>query len=105
MFAGSVIAGTLFGVIGVALGYITRSTAAAAVGAVAWVLFAEQTTVRTLAPQQLKWLVSGAASALTTHVTHGSAPLTPATAVAVLSAYALVLLAAASRLVLRRDVA
>jgi ABC-2 type transport system permease protein len=105
MFVGSVIAGTLFGVIGAALGYITRSTVAAAVGAVAWVLFVEQTILRTVAPQQLKWLISGTASALTTPVTHGSAPLTPATATAVLSAYALVLLAAATRLVLRRDVA
>ena len=41
MFAGSVAAATLFGLIGVALGYITRSTVAAVVGAVGWVLFAE----------------------------------------------------------------
>jgi len=35
------LAATLFGLIGVALGYITRSTIAAAVGAIGWVLFAE----------------------------------------------------------------
>jgi len=105
MFAGSVIAGTLFGVIGVALNYITRSTVAAAVGAVAWVLFVEQTILRTVAPHQVKWLMSGTASALTTPVTGGSPPLPAATATAVLSGYSLVLLAAAARLVLRRDVA
>jgi hypothetical protein len=105
MLAGSVIAGTLFGVIGVALGYITRSTVAAVVGAVGWVLFVEQIILPTVAPQQIKWLISGTAADLTTPVVHGASPLTPATAVAVLSAYALILLAAAARLVLRRDVA
>ena len=105
LFAGSVIAGTLFGVIGVALGYITRSTIAAVVGAVGWVLFAELAILHTLAPNLAKWLVTGAASALTTPTASGSGTLTPATAVAVLSGYAIVLLAAAARLVLRRDVA
>jgi ABC-2 type transport system permease protein len=104
MLAGSVIAGTLFGVIGAALGYLTRSTVAAVVGAVGWVLFAEQILLRTVAPQQLKWLVSGAASDLTTPMTHGTAHLSPAVAAAILGGYALVLLAAASRLILRRDV-
>jgi ABC-type transport system involved in multi-copper enzyme maturation permease subunit len=104
MLAGTVLAGTLFGVIGVALGYLTRSTVAAVVGAVGWVMFVEQVILRTVAPQQLKWLVSGVASDLTTPVAHGTAPLPPATAAAILGGYALVLLAAASRLVLRRDV-
>jgi len=104
MLAGTVIAGTLFGVIGVALGYLTRSTVAAVVGAVGWVMFVEQVILRTVAPQQLKWLVSGVASDLTTPIAHGTAPLPPATATAVLGGYALVLLAAAARLVLRRDV-
>jgi ABC-2 type transport system permease protein len=104
MLAGTVLAGTLFSVIGVALGYLTRSTVAAVVGAVGWVMFVEQVILRTVAPQQLKWLVSGVASDLTTPVAHGTAPLPPATAAAILGGYALVLLAAASRLVLRRDV-
>jgi ABC-type transport system involved in multi-copper enzyme maturation permease subunit len=105
LFAGSVIAGTLFGVIGVALGFITRSTIAAVVGAVGWVLFVETVILRNVAPHLAKWLVSGAASALTDPGVLASRALTPATAVAVLSAYTLVLLAAASGLVLRRDVA
>jgi ABC-2 type transport system permease protein len=105
LFAGSVIAGTLFGVIGVALGYITRSTIAAIIGAVGWVLFAELAILHTLAPHLAKWLVTGAASTLTDPGVLASRALTPATAVAVLSAYAVLLLAVASRLVLRRDVA
>ena len=104
LFAGSVIAATLFGVIGVALGYITRSTIAAVVGAVGWVLFVELAILHTLAPHLAKWLVTGAASALTDPGVLASRALTPATAVAVLSGYAVVLLAVASRLVLRRDV-
>jgi ABC-2 type transport system permease protein len=58
-----VIAGTLFGVIGVALGYLTRSTVAAVVGAVGWVLFAETVILHALVPHLAKWLVSGAATA------------------------------------------
>jgi len=102
LFAGSVIAGTLFGVIGVALGYLTRSTVAAIVGAVGWVLFAEQVILHTLVPHQAKWLVSSAAATLTTPVAPGA--LTPAVATAVLGGYAALLVAAATRLVLRRDV-
>ena len=102
LFAGSVIAATLFGVIGVALGYLTRSTVAAVVGAVGWVLFAEQLILHTLVPHQAKWLVSSAATVLTTPAAPGT--LTPAVATAVLSGYAALLLAAATRLVLRRDV-
>ena len=105
LFAGSVIAGTLFGVIGVALGYITRSTIAAVVGAVGWVLFAELAILHTLAPRLAKWLVTGAATALTTSTAPGGGALTPPVAVSVLGAYAAVLLVTASRLVLRRDVA
>jgi ABC-2 type transport system permease protein len=100
-----VISGTLFGVIGVALGYITRSTITAVVGAVGWVLFVETIILHNVVPHLAKWLVSGAASALTDPGALASKALTPATAVAILSAYAAVLLAAASGLVLRRDVA
>ena len=91
--------------IGVALGFITRSTVAAVVGAVGWVLFVELIILHTLAPQLAKWLVTSAAVALTNPATPGSGTVTPAAAVAVLCGYAAVLLAAATGLVLRRDVA
>jgi ABC-type transport system involved in multi-copper enzyme maturation permease subunit len=105
LYAGSVIAGTLFGVIGAALGYITRSTIAAVVGAVGWVLFGELAILHTLAPHLAKWLITGTAVALTNSTGPGGATLTSATAVAVLSAYAVILLTVATGLVLRRDVA
>jgi ABC-2 type transport system permease protein len=101
MVAGSVIAAILFGVIGVALGYITRSTTAAVVGAVGWVLFAELAILNTLAPQLAKWLISGTAETLTDPPAPGR---TPATAAAVLAAYTVALLIAGWQVVLRRDV-
>jgi hypothetical protein len=103
LFAGSVIAGTTFGVIGVALGYITRSTIAAVVGTVGWVLFVELAILHTLVPHLAKWLVTGALLALTDP--SASKTLTLITAVTVLCVYAVVLLAAATGLVLRRDLA
>lgn len=103
--ADSVIAATLFGLVGVALGYITRSTIAAVVGAVGWVVFIELAILHTLVPQLAKWLLTGAATALTDPTAHGPGALTPVAAVAALGVYALVLLAAATQFVLRRDVA
>jgi ABC-type transport system involved in multi-copper enzyme maturation permease subunit len=105
LFWGSVVTGTLFGVIGVALGYITRSTVAAVVSAVGWVIFVELVILHTVAPHLAKWLVTGAASVLTDPDVLASKALTPATAVAVVTAYAVALVVAASGLVLRRDVA
>jgi len=105
LFADSVIAAALFGVIGVALGYITRSTIAAVVGAVGWVLFVELAILHTLAPQLAKWLITGAATPLTDPTAHGSGTLAPLAAVAVLGTYAVLLLAIATQFVLRRDVA
>lgn len=96
---------TLFGIIGVALGYLTRSTVAAVVGAVGWVLFGELAVLRTLAPHLAKWLVTESATALTDPATPGSQSLTPVVAVAVLGAYAIGVLIVAAQAVLRRDVA
>ena len=105
MLAGSVAAATLFGLIGVALGYITRSTVAAVVGAVGWVVVAEYALVHTVAPQLFNWLISGTATALTNPPTSGNTAITPLTGAAVLGGYTAVLLALATWLVRRRDVA
>src|SRR6266700_2686588 len=90
-----------FGLISVALGYITRSTVAAVVGAVGWVLFAELAILGTLAPHLAKWLITGSATALTNPPVTGSGALTPAAAVAVPNAYALRLHALPAPLALR----
>lgn len=104
LFAGSVAAATLFGLIGVALGYITRSTIAAVVGAVGWVLFVELAILHNLAPHLAKWLITGSALTLTDPPMQGSGALTPAAAVTVLAAYTITLFIVASQVVLRRDV-
>jgi ABC-2 type transport system permease protein len=101
LVAGSVTAAVLFGLIGVALGYLTRSTTAAVVAAVGWVLFAELAILGTLAPGLAKWLISGTAETLTNPPAPGH---TPATAAAVLAAYTAALLIASWQVVLRRDV-
>jgi len=105
LYAGSVIAGTLFGLIGTALGYITRSTIAAAAAAVGWVLFGELAILHTVIPHQAKWLITGAAVALTDPTLPAGSALAAVTAIVVLSGYAVALLAVASALVRRRDVA
>ena len=105
LYADSVLAATLFGVIGVALGYLTRSTVAAVVCAVGWVAFAELIVLHTLVPQLAKWLITGTAVTLTDPTVHGSGTLAPGTAAAVLASYAAVLLAVATPFVLRRDIA
>lgn len=105
MVLGSIAAAALFGLIGTALGYLTRSTIAAVAGAVGWVLFVELAILRTLAPQLAKWLITGTAFTLTSPPASGNTNLPPATAAAVLAAYTVILLAAATLLVRRRDVA
>jgi ABC-2 type transport system permease protein len=84
---------------------LTRSTVAAVVCAVGWVAFAELIVLHTLVPQLAKWLITGAAVALTDPTVHGSGILAPGAAVAVLGGYAAVLLAAAISFVIRRDIA
>jgi ABC-type transport system involved in multi-copper enzyme maturation permease subunit len=104
MFAGSVAAAVLFGLIGVALGYITRSTVAAVVGAVGWLLLGER-ILGIAAPQLGKWLIYGTARVLTDPPGADHGLLTPGTATAVLAGYTVALLAAAAWFVRRRDVA
>ena len=104
MLAGTVIAGILAGVIGVALGYITRSTVAAVVGAVGWLLIGER-VLGIAAPQLGKWLIYGTARVLTDPPGADHGLLTPGTAAAVVGGYTAVLLATAAWLVRRRDVA
>ena len=105
MFAGSVAAAVLFGLIGVALGYITRSTIAAVVGAVGWLLIAEMAILGTAAPQLGKWLIYDTSRVLTNPPGADYGLLTPGTAAGVLAGYTVVLLAVAAWLVRRRDVA
>ena len=102
MYLGTVIAGACFGMLGVALGAITRNTVGAIVAAVGWSLFVEVITLGNVAPGLEKWFPIGASIGLTNPP--GPGVLAPAAAGAVLAGYAVAMLVAASRTTIRRDV-
>ena len=106
LYAGTVIASTCFGMIGVALGALTRNTIGAIAAAIAWALFIEQVILAAVVPTIEKWLPTGAAIGLTN--APGPNPshiLSPLAAGLVLTGYAIALLLAAGRTTMRRDVA
>ena len=101
LYLGTVVSSACFGMIGVALGALTRNT----IGAIAWTLFVEQVILAAIVPGIEKWLPTGAAIDLTNAPGPGpSHSLSPAAAGLVLAGYAIVLLLAASRTTIRRDV-
>ena len=103
LYVGTVISAACFGMIGVALGTLTRNTVGAIIASVAWTLFIEQVILRAAAPGIEKWLPTNAAIGLTNAPGPGS--LSPAVAGVVLTGYAIGLLALASRTTIRRDIA
>src|SRR5215469_4239632 len=102
MYLGTVIASACFGMIGVAIGALTRNTVVAIVAAVGWALFVEVITLGTVAPTLAKWLPVGASIGLTNPPQAGV--LAPAAAGAVLAGYAVAMLVVASRTTIRRDI-
>jgi hypothetical protein len=104
LYAGTVISSACFGMIGVALGALTRNTIGAIVAAIAWTLFVEQVILQAIVPSIDKWLPTGAAIGLTSPPGTGHF-LSPIVAGAVLTGYAVALLLAASRTTIKRDVA
>jgi ABC-2 type transport system permease protein len=102
LYLGSVIAGACFGMIGVALGALTRNTVGAIVAAIAWAIFVEQIVLQTVAPSLDKWLPVTASIGLTNPPSASVLP--PLTAGLVLTGYAVALLLLASRITIRRDV-
>src|SRR5215470_15286224 len=102
MYLGTVIPGACFGMLGVALGAITRNTVGAIVAATGWALFVEVITLGNVAPSLEKWFPVGASIGLTNPPDPGV--LTPAVAGVVLAGYAVAMLVAASRTTIRRDI-
>ena len=102
MYLGTVIASACFGMIGVAVGALTRNTVVAIVASVGWALFVEVITLGTVAPSLAKWLPVGASIGLTNPPAPGV--LAPAAAGVVLAGYAVAMLAVASRTTIRRDI-
>jgi hypothetical protein len=102
LYLGSIISGACFGMIGVALGALTRNTVGAIIAAIAWAIFAEQIILPAVVPSLEKWLPVGASMGLTNPPTAGV--LAPMVAGLVLTGYAVVLLLFASRTTIRRDI-
>ena len=102
LYAGTVISSACFGMIGVALGALTRNTIGAIVVAIAWALFVEQVVLAAIAPAIEKWLPTAAAIGLTN--APGPNVLSPLAAGLVLTGYAVALLLAAGQTTMRRDV-
>jgi len=102
LYLGSVISGACFGMIGVALGTLTRNTVGAIVAAIGWALFVEEILLQTVAPHLDKWLPVGASIGLTNPPSASVLP--PMAAGLVLTGYAAVLLLLASRTTIRRDI-
>jgi ABC-2 type transport system permease protein len=106
LYLGTVISSACFGMIGVALGALTRNTIGAIVAAIAWTLFVEQVILAAVVPGIEKWLPTAAAIGLTNAPgPDPSRPLPPTVAGLVLTGYSIALLVAASRTTMRRDVA
>jgi hypothetical protein len=60
------VAGARYGLLGVALGALTRNTIAAVLGGLAWVQIIEVGVLQHFVPALAKWLPTGAAVAITT---------------------------------------
>jgi ABC-2 type transport system permease protein len=102
MYVGTVIAGVCFGMIGVALGALTRNTFVAIIAAVGWALFVEVIALGNVAPSLAKWFPVWASIGLTNPPEPNV--LAPAVAGLVLAGYAVAMLVAASRTTIRRDI-
>jgi len=102
MLVGAIVTGALYGVVGVALGAITRSTVIAIVGALGWAFVVEANLLAVALPNIGKWLPTGANLAIT-RTGNFAAMLTPSIALVVLSAWSAVATSLAIRITSTRD--
>jgi ABC-2 type transport system permease protein len=101
---GTVLVTACYGLLGVALGTLTRNLMAAIVSGLVWVTVIEVVILQPLVPAVAKWLPTGAAVALTTLRHSGDHLLAPGAAALVLLGWALVVCAVAMRTSVRREV-
>jgi hypothetical protein len=102
LWVGTALLTACFGLLGVALGALTRNTVAAIVGALVWTAVIELALLKPLFPSLAKWLPTGAAVSLTTATDH-SALLSPALAACVLVGWAALVALVAARVTLGRE--
>jgi len=104
LYAGAIIASAGLGMIGVALGALTRNTVGAIVAAIAWTILIEQIILQAIVPGIEKWLPTHAAVTLTASPAAGHT-LSLTTPSLLLAGYAAAILLVASRTTLNRDIA
>ena len=104
LWLGATAATALYGLLGVAVGALTRNTVAAIVGSIAWVLVIETGILTNVIPDVVRWLPGGAALALTSTGSATSGMLTPVVAGLVLTGWALLISTVAARVSLPREV-
>ena len=93
-----------YGLLGVALGTLTRNMVAAIIAGLVWVTVIEVAILQPLVPSLAKWLPTGAAVALTTVRHPGDQLLSPGAAALVLVAWAVVVCLIALRTSIGREV-
>jgi ABC-2 type transport system permease protein len=98
---GTLLSAATYGLLGVAVGALTRNTVAAIIAGLIWIQIFEVAILENAVPSLAKWLPVGAAQGLTSLDTSRFLP--PAGAAAVLVAWAAVLVLAAARLSTRRE--
>ncbi|MGH9278711.1 MAG: ABC transporter permease [Acidimicrobiales bacterium] len=103
VFAGSLLATALYGVLGVGVGALIRNQAAAITVAVVWTFVVEGILVGFL-PEVGRWVPGGAATALAGGSSTGGDLLPPWAGGLLLAAYGIGLAALGARFVVRRDI-
>lgn len=102
LWVGTTLLTACFGLLGVALGALTRNTVAAIIGALVWAAVIELAVLKPLFPSLARWLPTDAAVSLTTATDHG-ALLPPALAALVLVGWASLVALLAARVTLSRE--
>jgi nitric oxide reductase large subunit len=102
LWVGTTLLTACFGLLGVALGALTRNTVAAIIGALVWAAVLELAVLKPLFPSLAKWLPTDAAVSLTTATDH-AALLPPALAALVLVGWASLVALIAARVTLSRE--
>lgn len=102
--AGTVLATACFGMLGVALGALTRNTVASIVGALVWVGVVELAILQPTFPSVGEWLPAASSKALTNLGQNDPGLLNPAVAAIVLVGWGAALSLLASRVTVRREV-
>jgi ABC-type transport system involved in multi-copper enzyme maturation permease subunit len=98
---GTVLSGATYGLLGVAVGALTRNTVAAIIAGLVWIQVVEVGILENAVPALAKWLPVGAAQGLTS--VHNSELLPQSAAAAVLVAWATGIVLLAGRVSIRRE--